>query len=175
MSLRKQVRSKKYMDEVFQALELGERSRYGRPEFNELGGIIDVKFVGGVGTAEAIDLALAGETPEPEPEEPVAVYVDTIFLTGTTTFTGTTEICQIGDVSDLDDYQPKVLIYGPLGGEFTTVFEEGDFVYLDEEFETPVDEGFITSYIDGTWYIIEVGEDGEILSIDEFNTICVIE
>jgi hypothetical protein len=67
MSLRKQIRSKKYMDEVFQALELGERSRYGRPEFNELGGIIDVKFVGGVGTAEAIDLALAGETPEPEP------------------------------------------------------------------------------------------------------------
>jgi hypothetical protein len=163
------------MDEVFQALELGERSRYGRPEFNELGGIIDVKFVGGVGTADAIDEALAGETPEPEPEEPIAVYVDTIFLSGTTPFEGSRDICDLGDVSDLDNYQPKVLVYGPLGGEFTTVFEVGDFVYLDEEFETPVDEGLIASYIGGTWYVIEVGEAGEILSIAEFTEECAEE
>jgi hypothetical protein len=169
MSLRKQVRSKKYMDEVFQALELGERSRYGRPEFNELGGIIDVKFVGGIGTAEAIDLALAGETPEPE--EPTAFLIDTIFLTGTTTFTGTTEICEL---SDLDNYEPKVPIYGPIGGGFETAFEVGDFVFLDETFETPVEEGYVVSYI-GSWYILQIGENGEILSKEEFNTICVIE
>lgn len=68
MSLRKQVRSKKYMDEIFDALELGKKPRYGRQEFAELGEVIGKKYVGGVSTQTAIDNALAGETPEPEPE-----------------------------------------------------------------------------------------------------------
>jgi hypothetical protein len=77
MSLRKQVRSKNYMDEVFQDLNLGEKSRYGINEFKELGEVIGVKYVGGVGTAQAIDSAL---TPEPEPE--VTIWTLTLQLNG---------------------------------------------------------------------------------------------
>ena len=69
-SLRKQVRSKKFMDEVFDALELEARPRYGRLEFAELGAVIDKKYVGGISTQTAIENALNAE-PEPEPVEPV--------------------------------------------------------------------------------------------------------
>jgi hypothetical protein len=76
MSLRKQVRSKVYMDEIFNTLELGERPRYGRQEFAELGEEIDKKYIGGVGTADAIDNTIGNiiieepEPDEPEPDEP---------------------------------------------------------------------------------------------------------
>jgi hypothetical protein len=181
-SLRNQVRSKKYLDEVFVALGLEVKPRYGRQEFETLRDLIGQRYVGGIGTQIKINQAIAdlegGEPdpePEPEPEPVVAVYVDSIFATGSTPFATSAEICNLGDVSDLDNFDPKVLVYAPLGGEFETVFEVGDFVYLDEEFETPVGEGFIASYIDGTWNIIEVGEDGEILFIDEFDEVCIIE
>lgn len=63
MSLRKQVRSKKYMNEVFTLLELGKKSRYGRQEFDELGQVIDKKYVGSIGTAKAIDDAISNLEP----------------------------------------------------------------------------------------------------------------
>ncbi len=67
MSLRKQVRSKAFMDEIFEALSLGKKPRYGRQEFNELGELIDKKYVGGISTQEAIENALNVEEPtEPE-------------------------------------------------------------------------------------------------------------
>jgi hypothetical protein len=78
MSLRKQVRSKKYMDEVFETLSLGEKSRYGRQEFQELGEAIGVTFVGGVGTADAIDNVINSEEPEPE----VTIWTVTLQLNG---------------------------------------------------------------------------------------------
>jgi hypothetical protein len=64
MSLRKQVRSKIYMDEIFATLGLDERVRYGRQEFKELGEEIGVKYVGGIGTAAAIELSLSIEDEE---------------------------------------------------------------------------------------------------------------
>jgi hypothetical protein len=59
MSLRKQVRSKTYLNEVFAALSLEVKPRYGRKEFSELGEAIGVKYVGGIGTAAAIDKAIS--------------------------------------------------------------------------------------------------------------------
>ena len=76
MSLRKQVRSKNYMDEVFQDLNLGEKSRYGINEFKELGETIGVKYVGGVGTADAINEAISNLEPE------VTIWTLTLQLNG---------------------------------------------------------------------------------------------
>lgn len=67
MSLRNQVRSKVYLDEVFVALGLGKRIRYGRLEFAELSEAINKRFVGGISTQTAIDEAI--ENIEIEPEE----------------------------------------------------------------------------------------------------------
>jgi hypothetical protein len=63
MSLRKQVRSKKYMDEIFTELgflNVNDKlpSRYGRQEFADLGFVIEKRFVGGISTQAAIDAAL---------------------------------------------------------------------------------------------------------------------
>jgi hypothetical protein len=69
-SLRKQVRSKVYMDEIFEDLELGKKPRYGRQEFAELGEVIDKRFVGGISTQAAIDAALESEPEEEEVVEP---------------------------------------------------------------------------------------------------------
>jgi hypothetical protein len=76
MSLRKQVRSKKYMDEVFQDLSLGEKSRYGINEFQELSEATGIKYVGGVGTADSIDEAISNLTPE------VTIWTLTLQLNG---------------------------------------------------------------------------------------------
>ena len=67
MSLRNQVRSRVYLDEVFVALGLGKRIRYGRNEFAELSEAINKRFVGGISTQTAIDEAI--ENIEIEPEE----------------------------------------------------------------------------------------------------------
>lgn len=66
MSLRKQVRSKVYLDEVFVTLGLGKRVRYGRDEFAELSEAINKRFVGGISTQAAIDEAIENIEIEPE-------------------------------------------------------------------------------------------------------------
>jgi len=69
MSLRKQVRSKVYLDEVFDILGLGKRVRYGRLEFAELSEAINKRFVGGVSTQTAINEAI--EALDEEDEDPI--------------------------------------------------------------------------------------------------------
>jgi hypothetical protein len=68
-SLRNQVRSKKYLDEVFVALGLSTKKRYGRQDFETLRDLIGQRFVGGIGTQIKINQAIAAlEEEEEEPE-----------------------------------------------------------------------------------------------------------